>query len=142
MAVPHMPGKLIYEIDDASTKVIDIFNSASTSELANPSSLTASFGNTPLFQIDDSRHIAIVHLPHRMGTLEYTSRFIVFDNDLHAVKVSSEFRFDDVCAVEMAMSIFQQNDRPSMLGVTVCENDTFQYVYLVDKCRLLDFIFS
>lgn len=137
-----MPGKLIYEIDDTSTKVIDIFNNASTSELANPSSLTASFGNTPLFQIDDSTLVAIVHLPHKLGTLEYTSRFIVFDNDLHAVKVSSEFRFDNVCIVEMAMSIFQQNDRPSMLGITVCENDTFQYVYLVDKYKLLDFIYS
>ena len=27
-----------------------------------------------------------------------------------------------------------------MLGITVCENDAFQYVYLVNKRRLLDFI--
>lgn len=140
MGIPHMPGKLIYEIDDVSTKVIDIFNNASTSECENPSS--ASFGNTPLLQLDDFCHIAIVHLPHPFGTLKYINKFIVFDENLNIQRTSREFRFDRACPVEMAMSMFQQNDRPGMIGITVCENDTFQYVYLVDRFRLMDFIFS
>ena len=55
--------------------------------------------------------------------------------------ISREFRFDRIFGVEIAMSMFNQNGTDN-IGITVCEMDTFQYVYLFDRGKLLDFIYS
>lgn len=34
---------------------------------------------------------------------------------------------------------FQNNTDDNVVGITVCENDCFQYLYLVDKGKLVDF---
>lgn len=56
-------------------------------------------------------------------------------------RISREFKFDNLFGVEMSISLFNQIGTDN-IGITVCEMDTFQHVYLIDRKKLIEFIYS
>ena len=96
-------------------------------------------GNGNILKIEGG-YLALVH--NRCGRTYY-HYFMVMSSDFVVQKISNRFRFNDSCPVEFAMSMFfALNSNNKTIGVSVCENDAFQYVYLIDKEKLLDLIFN
>ena len=95
-------------------------------------------GNTNLIKIDD-KYITVVHTKN---VCKYDSYFIVFNEKMEIEHISQRFRFDSVFQIEMSISMFFKNEsNKQTIGITVCEDDYFQYVYLVNRQKLMDFIY-
>ena len=139
MPIPDKPFKFVFSIDEDSTTIFDL-NTRTIEHIPHkinvcPNGLR---GNTPLFKIGEDKYITIVHTSNNK---EYYHYICVFDQNLSLEHISKKFVFDKFFCVEFAINMFWQN-HTSNIGITVTEMDSFQYVYLVNKDRLMNFIYS
>jgi hypothetical protein len=66
--------------------------------------------------------------------MKYIHYFLVFDKNNRLVHMSRPFTFDTIYKVEFPISMFYINKTDEkQIGITVCENDMYQYVYTFDK---------
>lgn len=137
MAIPSRNGDMIQLI---AKNGINVVNTINKTMRAIPSKIIVSDnlrGNTPLIEID-GKYFGIVH--YRNG-MDYYHQFLVFDMNLQIEHISQPFKFDTVFPTEFCSSIFNVIDSDD-IGITVCENDCFQYVYTLDRKTLMDFVFE
>ena len=138
MPIPDKPFKMVFSVDEHSTSILDL-NARTIEHIPHKINVCPNklMGNTPLFKVGD-KYITIVHTA---VDKEYYHYMCVFDQNLSLEHISRRFVFDKFFPVEFAINMFQQN-RTNNIGITVTEMDSFQYVYLVNKDRLMEFIYS
>ena len=71
---------------------------------------------------------------HTRNGFRYTHYFLVFNKNNRLLHMSRPFTFDIIHGVEFPISMFYVNKtNGQQIGITVCENDMYQYVYTFDK---------
>ena len=133
MAVPDRPGLMVRHVVEDRLETVDVFT-GERNEIPSPTRFPPrTHGNSPLLKTETG----YLMLVHTKNTQWYTHMLVELGPDLVPVHVSPLFTFDGVFTVEMSVSIFRT---PRGIGVSVCENDAFQYVYEFDERTLMSFV--
>lgn len=138
MPIPDKPFNVVFNVGEKTTTIFDM-NAKTTYDVPHkidfcPPNLR---GNTPLMRMED-KYITIVHTA---VDKEYHHYICVFDDGLHLEHISRRFVFDKFFPVEFVINMFHQN-HTNNIGMSVTEMDSFQYVYLVDKSKFLEFAYN
>ena len=139
MAVQGRDGDMVQLVCRNGVNVVNTMKKTTqlvTAKIELPSNLR---GNTPLLKMDDGKHICLVHWRGVENNMDYYHNFAVFGRNMQVESISRSFKFDNVFPTEFCSSMFNLIDS-SQIGITVCENDCFQYLYVIEKDKLLEFI--
>lgn len=133
MAVPDRPGLMVRRVAEDRLETVDVFTGG-RGEIPFPAVFPSNIhGNSPLLRTETG----YLMLVHTKSVQWYVHMFVELGPDLVPLKVSPPFVFDEVFPVEMSVSVFRT---PRGIGVSVCENDAFQYVYEFDEKTLMSFV--